>query len=76
MSDCLEERCCKLAVLLVRGVVLLTVNLGGSEDSGGQLLGLDVLDAVTAAGADGHIRRVGGGGLGGTLSIEAEHWRM
>ena len=73
-SDSSEERCCKLAVLLVRGVVLLTVKLWGGGDSSVQLLGFDVLDAVTAAGADGHVRRVGGGGLGGTLSIKAEHW--
>ena len=39
-----------------------------------QALGFDELDAVAAAGADGHVRRVGGGGLGGTPSIEAEHW--
>ena len=75
-SDSLEERCCKLVVLLVRGVVLLTVELWGGGDSGVQLLGFDVLDAVAAAGTDGHVRRVGGGGLGRTPSIEAEHWRM
>ena len=73
-SDSSEERCRKLAVLLVRGVVLLTVKLWGGGDSSVQLLGFDVLDAVTAAGADGHVRHVGGGGLGGAPSIEAEHW--
>ena len=75
-SDSLEERCHKLAVLLVRGVVFLTVELWGSEDFSVQLLGFDVLDAVIAAGADGHIRGVGGGGLGRAPSIEAEHWQM
>ena len=75
-SDSSEERCRKLAVLLVRGVVLLTVELWGGGDSGVQLLGLDVLDAVAAVGADGHVRHIGGGGLGGTPSIEAEHWQM
>ena len=73
-SGCLEERCHKEAVLLVRGVVFLTVELWGGGDFGVQALGLDVLNAVAAAGADGHVRRVGGGGLGGTPSIEAEHW--
>ena len=52
------------------------VELWGGGDSRVQLLRLDVLNAVTAAGADGHVRHVGGGGLGGTPSIEAEHWRM
>ena len=75
-SGCSEERCRKEAVLLVRGVVLLTVELWGSRDSIGQLLGLNVLDAVAAAGADGHVRCIGGSGLGGTPSIEAEHWQM
>ena len=51
------------------------VELWGSGDSGVQLLRLNVLNAVTAAGADGHVRRIGGGGLGETSSIEAEHWR-
>ena len=74
-SDSSEERCHKLAVLLVRGVVLLMVELWGGGDSGVQLLGLNVLDAVTAAGADGHVRCVGSSGLGGTSSIEAKHWR-
>ena len=74
-SGCLEERCLKEAVLLVRGVVLLTAELWGGGDSGVQTLGLDELDTVAAA-ADGHVRRVGGGGLGGTPSIEAEHWRV
>ena len=73
-SGCSEERCLKEAVLLVRDVVLLTTEPWGGQDSGVQTLGLDELDAV-AAGADGHVRRVGGGGLGGTPSIEAEHWR-
>ena len=52
------------------------VELWDGGDSSVQLLGLNVLDAVAAAGADGHVRCVGGSGLGGTLSIEAEHWRM
>ena len=52
------------------------VKLWGGRDSGVQLLGLDVLDAVTATGADGHVRCLGGSGLGGTPSIEAEHWQM
>ena len=73
-SDSSEERCRKLVVLLVRGVVLLAVELWGSGDSSVQLLGLNVLDAVTATGADGHVRCIGGDGLGGTPSIEAEHW--
>ena len=74
-SGCSEERCLKEVVLLVRGVVLLTAELWGGGDSDRQSLGLDVLDAVAAAGADGHVRRIGGGGLGRTPSIEAEHWR-
>ena len=61
-------------VLLVRGVVLLMVELWGGRDSSVQLLGLNILDAVAAAGADGHVRHIGGSGLGRTLSIEAEHW--
>ena len=68
-----EERCLKLAVLLVRGVVLLAAELWGSKDSGGQVLGLNVLDAVITAGADGHVRGIGSDG--GGLSIEAEHWQ-
>ena len=74
-SDSSEERCHKLAVLLVRGVVFLAAELWGSGDSGVQLLRLDVLDAVAAAEADGHVRHIGGGGLGRTPSIEAEHWQ-
>ena len=50
------------------------VELWGGGDSSVQLLRLNVLDAVAAAGADGHVRRIGSSGLGRTPSIEAEHW--
>ena len=49
--------------------------LWGGGDSSVQLLGFNVLDAVAAAGADGHVRHVGSSGLGRAPSIEAEHWR-
>ena len=64
-SDSSEERCRKLVVLLVRGVVLLTVELWGGGNSDVQLLGLDVLDAVIATETNRHVRCIGGGGLGG-----------
>ena len=61
-------------VLLVRGVVLLTAELWGDGDSGGQVLWLDVLDVIFT-GAEGHVRGagVGGGGVDGVRSIELEH---
>ena len=62
-------------VLLVRGVVLLTAKLYGDKDFGGQMLGLDVLDAVIATGAYRHIRGVGGSGVGRGSSIKEEHWQ-
>ena len=73
--DSSEERCRKLVVLHVRGVVLLMVELWGGGDSGVQLLRFNILDAVAATGADRHVRHVGGGGLGRTPSIEAKHWQ-
>ena len=62
------------AVLLVRGVVLLTAELWGDGDSGGEVFWLDVLDAVFTE-AKGHVRGagVGGGGVDGVRSIELEH---
>ena len=51
-----KERCLWLLILLVRGVVLLMAELWGGRDFGGQVLGLDVLDAVIATRADGHVR--------------------
>ena len=63
------------AILLVRGVVLLTAELWGDGDSG-QVLWFNVLDAVFT-GVDGHIRGagVGGGGVEGGRSIDGEHWQ-
>ena len=61
------------AILLVRGVVLLTAELWGNGDSG-QVLWFDVLDAVFT-GVDGHIRGagVGSGGVDEGRSINGKH---
>ena len=62
------------AVLLVRGVVLLTAELWGDDNSRGQVLWLDVLDVVFTE-AEGHVRGagIGGGGVDGVWSMELEH---
>ena len=69
-----EVTCPWRAILLVRGVVLLTAELWGNGDSGGQVLWLDVLDIVFT-GAERHVRGAGvdGGGVDGVRSIELKH---
>ena len=73
-SGALKVTCPRRAILLVRGVVLLTAELWGDGDSGGQVLWLDVLDVVFT-GAEGHVRGagIGSGGVNGVRSIELEH---
>ena len=73
-SGASEVTCPWQAILLVREVVLLTAELWGVGDSGGQVLWLDVLDVVFT-GAKGHVRGAGidGGGVDGVRSIELEH---